>query len=82
MLVAVNLHSNQKERPKGLIGTWSWNPGGTIGLTGIDVSSLPPAGTVIDIGERGVEVSIGLHQIRGTICSDIGSHIVYVDTVT
>jgi hypothetical protein len=51
-------------------------------LPGIDVSSLAPAGGIIDIGERGVEVSFGLHQIRDPVGSEIGIHIVYVDPVT
>jgi hypothetical protein len=81
-LVTFSLQSNQQERSKDLIGTWNSLSARTAGLTGIDVSALAPAGTVVDIGERGVEVSIGLNQIRFTVCSEIDIHIVYVDPVT
>jgi len=46
------------------------------------MASVAPAWAVINIGEGSVEVSIGFHQVRGTVGGEIGVHIVYVYPIT
>src|ERR1700692_956161 len=48
--------------------------GGTARFAGIDMPSVAPAWAVINVGERGVEVRIGLDQIRHSVCGKIGVH--------
>jgi hypothetical protein len=43
---------------------------------------VAPAGAVIDVGERSVEVRVGFHKICGAVYSKISVHIIYVHTVT
>ena len=43
---------------------------------------VAPAWAVINIGERSVEVRVGLHQIRHAVGGEIGVHIVHVYPIT
>jgi len=45
------------------------------------VPAVAAAWAVIDVGERGVEVSVGLDQIGLAVCSEVGIHVVHVYTV-
>ena len=43
---------------------------------------VAPARAVINIGERGVEVSVGFDQIGHAIAGEIGVHIIDIDPIT
>src|ERR1017187_9068278 len=51
------------------------------GFAGIDVTAVASAWAVIDIRERSVEVSFGLHQIRRPVAGQIRVDIVYVHSI-